>query len=127
MGTLAFFDMIHLFDTSIQAILKMHKIPIKKITISDEDLLNLLERYAFPTKRLSKSEFQRIILTDPHIKKMLEILEIDNFDEEEVFHINEATFNLVKDDYIKFKQDLLFTEESKKNQINFSKTQYNLL
>jgi hypothetical protein len=120
-GSLAYFDLVHLLDTCIYSTLKMFKIPIKKISLNDDDLESLVEQYAFPTKRIQKLEFKRILRNDKYINRFLEILEVENFPLEESYYLNEKTFKVLKDEYLQFKQELIFSEESRKNQINFSK------
>lgn len=100
----------------------MFKIPIKKISLNDDDLESLVEQYAFPTKRIQKIEFKRILKNDKHINRFLEIIEVENFTPEESYYLNEKTFKMLKDEYISFKQEHIFCEESRKNQINFSKS-----
>lgn len=120
-GTLSFFDLIHLLDTCLFSVLRMFKIPEKRISINEEDINNLLEKYLFPVKRVSKLEFKRIISSDPLINRFLEIIEIENFKQEKGQYINEKVFSIKKDEYFKMQYDLLYTEESRKNNFFYSK------
>ena len=119
--SISFLDMIHLLETAIISILNIYKLPVDKVVVNDDILFELLKKYAFPTKRINKNLFERILTIDPYIKEFLDIVQIENYEQKEIFNVNEKTLNTLKDEYIRFKQNLLYTEDSNKNQLNYSK------
>lgn len=99
----------------------MFKIPVKKISLIDDDLDDIVKKYVFPSKRVNKQEFKRIFTSESFIARFLNIIEVENFKVNDKYYLNERTYKMMKNEYLNFKQELLFIEDVKKIQLNISK------
>lgn len=99
----------------------MFKIPVKKISLIDDDLDDIVKKYVFPSMRVNKQEFKRIFTSESFIARFLNIIEVENFKVNDKYYLNERTYKMMKNEYLNFKQELLFIEDVKKIQLNISK------